>query len=162
MRLIITDANILIDMHVGRLIEDMFRLTSLEFAVPDVLYLSELAEQHARLPGLGLKILSLQPDAIADAEVLRAKYRRPSMNDLFALALARAEACPLLSGDGSLRSAAEAENVEVHGTLWLVEQMRKELKLEVSRARHSYELMRLDGSRLPWDEVEIQLRHWRR
>lgn len=162
MRLIITDANILIDMHAGSLIEDMFRLTSLEFAVPDVLYLSELAEQHARLPGLGLRILSLQPDAIADAESLRTKYRKPSMNDLFALALARAEECPLLSGDGSLRLAAAAENVEVHGTIWLVEKLREELRLDIDRARHGYELMRLDGSRLPWDEVEAQLRRWGR
>lgn len=147
-------------MQAGRLIEDMFRLTFLEFAVPDVLYLRELAEQHARLPGLGLRILSLQPDAITDAEALRAKCRRPSMNDLFALALARAEGCPLLSGDGNLRSAAEAEHVEVHGTLWLVEQLREELELDVVRARRSYELMRLDGSRLPWDEVEAQLARW--
>ena len=43
MRLLISDANILIDMEVGGLTAAMFRLDGYRFAVPDVLFAEELA-----------------------------------------------------------------------------------------------------------------------
>ena len=46
--LLISDANILIDMEVGGLLEAIFRLDE-TFAVPDVLYSEELEEHHANL-----------------------------------------------------------------------------------------------------------------
>lgn len=160
MRLIVTDANIFIDLQVGGLLDEMFRLRTIEFAVPDILYIEELAERHARLPGLGLKILSLDADAVADVESLREKYPLPGLNDLFALALAKSEECPLLTGDGWLRTAAKSEQVEVHGTVWLMEQIRFEQKISASRVREAYAAMRRDGSRLPWKEIENQIARW--
>jgi len=63
-KLLISDANIIIDMEVGGLIKQMFRL-DYEFAVPDVLYEEELKENHANLPKLGLERLGLQPESVA-------------------------------------------------------------------------------------------------
>lgn len=160
MRLIVTDANVFIDMDAAGLLEEMFRLADIEFAVPNILYIEELAARHSRLPGLGLKVLSLEPAAIEDAEKLRAKYRRPSQNDLFALALARAEKCGLLTGDKGLREAAVEEAVEVHGTVWLVEHFLQQRLVDGGRAKDCYERMRRDGSRLPWAEVNEQLARW--
>jgi hypothetical protein len=45
-KLLISDANVIIDMEVGGLIKQMFRL-EYEFAVPDVLYEEELRENHS-------------------------------------------------------------------------------------------------------------------
>ena len=63
-KLLISDANVIIDMEVGGLIKQMFRL-DYEFAVPDVLYEEELKENHANLPKLGLERLGLQPESVA-------------------------------------------------------------------------------------------------
>lgn len=156
MGLIITDANIFIDMAAGELLESMFAL-SVEFAVPDILYLEELHENFAALPGIGLRVLPMSDTVVADAEVLRTRYRKPGQNDLFALALARSEQCPLLTGDRDLRLAAEQESAEVHGTLWLIERMVEELALGVDAVKRAYRLMGEDGSRLPWREVRRQL-----
>lgn len=157
MRLIVTDANIFIDMAAGELLESMFAL-DIEFAVPDILYLEELEENYSRLPGLGLQVLSMPGEAIGDAEVLRMRYPKPSQNDLFALALARSLGCSLLTGDGDLRMASESEEVEVHGTLWLVKRITEELNLDIESVERAYRLMQEDGSRLPWREVSKQLR----
>jgi len=73
MRLIVTDANIFIDMDTGGLLEDMFRLASWEFVVPDILYVEELADQYGRLPGLGLKVLPLAPELIGEAVTFRGR-----------------------------------------------------------------------------------------
>ena len=48
MLLLISDANILMDVEVGDLVAPMFSL-GYEFAVPNVLYYEELEDQHAHL-----------------------------------------------------------------------------------------------------------------
>lgn len=149
MQLLISDANILIDVEEGELLESMFRLP-FEFCIPDILYHDELEEHHSHLPRLGLHIAELQPETMVDAENLVARYRRPSRNDCFALALARQEGCPLLTGDQELVKAAREEDVKVNGTVWLVEQMVRNGVISVDEARNAYEKMRVRARRLPW------------
>lgn len=161
MRLVVTDANIFIDMSAGELLETMFDLP-IEFVVPDILYVEELADSFPRLPGYGLHVHGLTEEAIADAEALRTRHPKPGQNDLFALALARFIESPLLTGDADLRRAAESEAVEVHGTLWLMDQLFDQLRLSVDRIERAYRLMYEDGSRLPWSQIEGQLKRFRR
>ena len=106
--LLISDANILIDMEVGGLVERLFRL-EYRFAVPDVLFHDELASRHGYLPGLGLLLLELTPKGVQYAVELIQRYRplRTSRYDLLAAALAKQEACPLLTGDKDLRLACD-------------------------------------------------------
>jgi hypothetical protein len=161
MRLVVTDANIIIDLADGGMLEEVFRLPDIEFCTPDVLYLEELAQHYGALPGLGLKVLSQPEEAVAYVEQLRSRYRGPSTNDLFALAMARMMGCVLLSGDRPLRAAAEAEGVEIHGTLWLIERLLQHRILSIRQVVAAYEAMRRSGSRLPWDEVDAQIERWR-
>lgn len=158
-RLLISDANIIIDMDTGGLLHLMFRLDA-TFAVPDILFEEELRADHPQLPRLGLKMLELREHTVAYAGRLIEKYRTlgASINDLLALALAWQEKCPLLTGDQRLRTAGRTEGVDVHGTLWLIEQMLQARTLNLRQAESAYEKMRAAGRRLPWDEVEQQLR----
>lgn len=156
MAVLVSDANIFIDMEVADLIRPMFRLDD-TFATPDVLYREELEQHHPELPGLGLRIERLGGAGVVEVERLKLIYPGPSTNDLFALALAKDRRWPLLSGDGHLREVAEAENVEIHGTLWLVERMIVSGTLTLARAHVSLELMRNGGRRLPWVEFKAML-----
>ncbi|MCF7752438.1 hypothetical protein KQ945_16890 [Bacillus subtilis subsp. subtilis] len=157
MRLVVTDANILIDLAAGGLLHDMFGLPDWAFCVPDTLYVEELAQHHGALPAMGLKVVAQPPDAVAHVMQLRQRYRRTSINDLFALTLAHRLGCALLSGDGPLRAAAKDEGVEVHGTLWLMEALVVSGQVSVGRMVAGYKAMRSDGSRLPWHEVQAQI-----
>ncbi len=159
MRLLISDANIIIDMNTGGLLRLMFRFDA-TFAVPDALFEEELRAEHPELLRLGLQLLELRGETVAYAEKLVEKYRRlgASTNDLLALALAWQEKCPLLTGDGRLRTAAQTEGVEMHGTLWLIEQMVKARTITIRKAEVGYGKMCRAGRRLPWEEVERQLR----
>ena len=149
----ISDANILIDVEVGGLLAPMFSL-GYQFAVPDVIYFEELAEQHAHWRDMGLIVKSLPSEGVARVQALSQKYKRPSRNDLFALALAEQAQCPLLTGDAALRSVAETEQVEVKGTIWLVAEMLRQERITNDVARASFERMREGGRRLPWVLVE--------
>jgi predicted nucleic acid-binding protein len=73
---------------------------------------------------------------------------------LFALVLAATEKCPLLTGDKALKAAADAENVEVHGTLWLITEMVRQGRISTQVTRGAYHRMRSNGRRLPWDKAE--------
>ena len=162
-RLLISDANIIIDMDIGGLLRPMFRL-DVTFAVPNTLFAEELRTDHPELLGLGLKSLELREGAVLYAENLVLKYRTTgtSINDLLALALAWQEKCPLLTGDGRLRTSGEAEGIEVRGTLWLVGQMVEARVIAGKQAETAYERMRKSGRRLPWEEIEQQLRNFRK
>lgn len=152
----ISDANILIDVEVGGLLAPMFSL-GYQFAVPDVLYYEELAEQHAHWRDMGLIVKSLPAEGVARVQALSQKYKRPSRNDLFALALAEQEQCPLLTGDAALRNAAETEQVEVKGTIWLVTEMVRKQCVTATVARVAFKAMQEQGRRLPWELAHSML-----
>jgi predicted nucleic acid-binding protein len=155
--LLISDANILIDMEAGGLLEVMFQLEE-TFAVPDVLFSEELEANHARLPALGLQIKSLSETGVASVFQLQDIYSGPSINDLFALELAREMVCPLLTGDKALRAAAKHEGIDYKGTLWLVEHLVKCRLINAERAEKAYARMRMQGRRLPWDKAFKRLK----
>ena len=161
-KLLISDANILIDISVGGLLDQLFQL-NFEFGLPDVLFEYELQAQHPDLPEKGLKVLTLAAEAVNDMTDLQAKHRKTgvSIYDCMALALARQEQCPLLTGDGALRQVSLAEGLDVKGTVWLVEQMLESGLIDVERASQAYQAMKEDGSRLPWGRIDQQIKKYR-
>jgi len=154
---LISDANIIIDMEAGEILDRMFRLPE-TFAVPNVLYMEELETHHAHLPGLGLVVLDVHEDYVLEAYRLGGVYKRPGHNDLLALALAKQERCPLLTGDARLREAAETEHVEVRGTLWIIERLFEKKILDYHGAKDAYKKMEREGRRLPLDKIKRQLK----
>lgn len=159
MLLLISDANVLIDIEDGNLTSFIFSLPY-EIAVPDVLFELELRKAHSHLLKTGLKVKTLNPEFVAKAEFLNVKYSKPSILDNIALALALQERCPLLTGDRDLRIAAKEEGIEVHGTLWIVEELLKAKLIKQLEARNSFDAMKTKGSRLPWGDAEKLLDRW--
>lgn len=142
-------------MEVGGLTRLMFQIGE-DIAVPDVLYEEELREHHGELPGYGLRILEVRSEYVVEAVRLRAVYPGAGANDLLALALAKQEDCPLLTGDKALRAAALAESIEVMGTMWLMERFTKLGLITHDETLRAYEAMKNAGRRLPWHEAEAQ------
>lgn len=159
MLLLISDSCILIDIEQGKLTSSMFSLPC-QFAVPDTLFEEELSEQHADLQSFGLISKSMRGELIAKAYNLRQQYSRPSLNDLLALILAVDETAILLTGDRALRSVAKVHQVEVHGTIWLVEQMVINQLISTDVAKIAFLKMKRSGSRLPWNEVARLLKNY--
>ncbi len=58
MRLLISDANILIDMEAGALMETLFQLP-MQFGIPDLLYYEEIEPGSPGLEDLGLQVIRL-------------------------------------------------------------------------------------------------------
>jgi predicted nucleic acid-binding protein len=156
MQVLISDANILIDLEEGLLLDQIFALPFV-FKIPDVLFVEELSEQHGHLLELGLQLGELREDFMQEVFQLTQTYSQPSRNDCFALALAKQENCPLVTGDRNLRRAAEAEEVDVYGTLWLVERLLEHSIINKTQAHVAYERMEQRGRRLPWAEAHQRI-----
>lgn len=155
-RLLISDANILIDLEVGGLMLELFKLPY-QIQVPDMLFADELEADHGYLLEHGLQLGELSPASMAEVETLVIKYKQPSRYDCFALMLAKQEQCPLLTGDQNLRNAAKLENVDVKGTLWIIEAMIEHQIISIQTARAAYRNMEQQGRRLPWVLAEKRL-----
>ena len=162
-KLLISDANIIIDIIAGGLVDELFML-DYEFGTPDVLYEKELKVQHPEILSAGLKVIELEPKSVDYANTVfqAGSNNRISLHDCLALSLAKQESCVLLTGDARLRQYAESEGIEVKGTLWLMQQFFDNGLVIANRAEQAYELMRQDGSRLPVDEIKRQLKSFRK
>lgn len=156
MQLLISDSNVLIDLIVINQIENMFKLPY-SFVVPDILYHEELKDEHSVLLDLGLKTKRLSSETISYSMSLMEKYHKPGRNDLFALALAKQEASPIVTGDQDLRNAAEKEAVVLYGTIWIIEQLIIHKFITVDDAKIFYSEMKEKKRRLPWKIAHAQL-----
>lgn len=127
MRIIISDSSCLIDLRKASLLGVFLRLP-FEILIPNILFEDELLsltndEKKALLRG-GLKVVDLPGAQVSRArEVIRAQPRL-SIHDGFAFALAEINhGCILLTADSRLRAIGETSQIEVHGVLWVFDQI---------------------------------------
>lgn len=157
----VVDANILIDLYIGGLLREVFRLP-IQLVTPDVI-IAELQEPAGELLlEYGLQSRELSGDQVLEVLSLVARYRQVSTNDLFALVLARALQGTLLTGDRRLGGVAEQEGVLRHGTLWILDEMVEHSIVTSLQAARGLERMLSHRRRLPASECQKQLNRWRR
>lgn len=155
-QLCVTDSNIWVDLHFGRLVEKAFSLP-IRFAAPDVIIDELQRPSGSDLVACGLRVEELSGEMVLKVADLAVRHLRPSRQDLFALVLAEALEATLLTGDGALRDAAREIGVEVHGTIWLLDQMMAHGIIDGRERAQALKLMIDYGSRLPKEEVESRL-----
>lgn len=157
MQLLVSDANIFIDLEEGELLEEFF-LLPFEFITPDILFYEELEENRPYLLEKGLKLGALDGEDMNSVMEYVANYSGPSRMDCMALVLAKKEECPLLSGDRALVAAAKAEGVLVNGSIWIIEQLIEHELLDCPQAYDALDKMRANGRRLPWDLAKKRIK----
>jgi predicted nucleic acid-binding protein len=127
MRIVVSDSSCLIDLRKVSMLDLLLRLPY-EFLIPNTLFEEELlkftsAEKKALLRG-GLKVIDLPGERVLRAQAIVRELPRLSVHDGFAFALAESHRdCILLSGDDRLRTLAAEHDIEVHGVLWVLDQL---------------------------------------
>ena len=126
MRVLVSDASVLIELSKWSLLEAIFALPC-EFAVPDILYEDELLDLHGLtredLVNLGLRVEHLDSDGVSRAVGYQARRPQLTLHDCFAIALSALNNWPLLSSDKRMRKTAEEESIEVLGVFWVIDQL---------------------------------------
>lgn len=158
--LLVTDANIWIDLAAGGLLEVVFRLPY-EFAMADVTFDELQSVDPNALSARGLGTLTLDDNGVAEVFRLGPRYHGLKVQDIFALVLCRHGGHWLLTGDKRLRKAADSEGVEVHGILWLLDRLIERQLLSPRQAAAALQAMIAAGARLPESAVRHRLGQWR-
>ncbi|MCX5581216.1 PIN domain-containing protein [Kaistia terrae] len=158
MAILVSDTSVLIDLERADLLEAMF-LLPFEFAVPDLLYTRELAgELGDSLLRLGLRMEELTPAELRRATTINRRHSRLSVPDSFAFAIAESRGWELLTGDGTLRELAVAEQIDMHGVLWLFDQLTDGNHVGFDRLHGGLgRLLTHPRCRLPLNEVRRRL-----
>lgn len=155
-----TDANVWIDVHNADLLDAVFELPC-TWRTPDIVLRSEvLTVDQTLLVELGLDVRTLSGQELNRILELNGQYPNPSPRDLAVLVVADVDDGIVVTGDGPLRSAAEAEGQTVHGVLWVLDQLLDEEIITEARALAALNAMIDQGSRLPDGPVQKRRRRW--
>jgi len=125
-RIIVNDANILIDLIKLRLLSDFFRL-EFQFYVTNMVW-SELipSQTEALAPYIDkgtLQVYEVTSEDLGTITNLTNQYPRLSNKDCSALHLASELNALLITSDKQLRITAQSISLEVHGHLWVLDCM---------------------------------------
>ncbi len=167
MRIIVSDSSCLIDLRKGSLLELFLRLPY-EFLIPNTLFDEELlkfndAQKEVLLQG-GLKVVDLPGERVMRAQQVVRTVPHLSVHDGFAFALAESHpGCILLSSDGELRKFASDHQIEVHGVLWILDELHRCKLATAARLESVLTLFSRDVTvRLPPKEVAACLKRYRK
>ena len=126
-RVVISDSSCLIDLRKTSLLDAFLRLPY-ELLIPNTLFEEELlkfsaAQKKALLRG-GLKVVDVPGEGVLRARQVARELPHLSIHDGFAYALAESRpGCILLTGDRPLRAFARRQRIEVHGLLWVIDEL---------------------------------------
>jgi hypothetical protein len=165
MRIIISDTSCLIDLRKAALLAAFLRLP-FEIVIPDTLFedepLSFSAEEARNLIAAGIKVVDLPGPQVSRARGVIIAQPRLSIHDGFAFVLAETHpGCILLTGASAIRILAERSRIEVHGVLWVCDQLF-EGKLSTAKQLHTaLSKLAADFSvRLPKRELAAYIRRY--
>lgn len=160
--IIVNDSSCLIDLRKCGLLTTAL-LLSFRFVVALPLITAELHDFNEGdwddLQTRGLQVIDLSPSQTERAFTLMSLFPGLSAYDCFSLALAETtKNAMLLTGDRQLRTRAGNLGVEVHGVLWISDEIEKASKM--SSADLAAALARLEADPLvflPADEVRVRI-----
>lgn len=131
MQIILNDTCCLIDLRKVGLMRSVLSLPY-RIAVVYPLRTFELIgipeREWAVLEAAGLEVIDVPGELVREAEQLKRQVRGPSFMDCLSFVQARAlghEQSVLLTNDRQLRQLAVSHNVDIHGTLWLLDKLRE-------------------------------------
>ncbi len=165
MEIISSDTNIWLDFEIAGCLSEPFKLKD---NYKYIMSSDTLRDEILSPPELGLRLVELGIEAVDITEYeyvlvsgYAEKYVQLSVYDRIALSIAANRKIKLLSGDKALRTAAQREGVEVHGSLWLLDMLLLLGKVQKDRYMEILRKMKtLNGNRirLPDKEIEKRLR----
>ena len=158
MKVVVSDTCVFIDIVDCDIVKEFFRL-DIEVHTNDFI-ISELDDScRAKFVGEKLFIDDFNEMAIEEIVTFRAVNAGLSFADGSAFIQARDMSAVLLTNDKRLRMSA-CDSLEVHGVLWIFDELVKHNILTRSLGCKKLELLVQCNPRLPKDEIARRLREW--
>lgn len=162
MEYISSDTNVWIDFFAIQKIDLPFRLPYTYIMNEDAIT-DELLSPPRLKPELmkyGLKPVQISIEEFELAQSYGRKYVKLSVYDRIALSIAKNRNIVLLTGDRALRKASEKENVQIMGTLGIIDQLFRKNLINISEYKDCLQRLKQQNGgtiRLPNTEIESRL-----
>ena len=158
MKIIITDTNVFFDVISIKALPEFFALDyeicTTDFVVNEILQSDQKELINSFIRSRKLSILQLSEEDIEEIKAFKTVRFFKGITDKTVLWKAIKLKCTLLTGDKKLKKEAEDHKIEVHGSIWVINQLI-EVKIitKVEGIKLLEMLMDINGS-LPHDEIE--------
>lgn len=164
MKTAVQDANIIFDLFDIDLLDAFFKL-EIEIFITDFIAgeinKSEQKEIINKYISTGkIIVLNTTPEEIIELISIRNQTRGLSIADCSILFHATKNKAFILTGDNTLRKYAESNQIEVHGILWVLDELIKEKQISEKKAYLKLTQLMETNSRLPRKECEKRLKNW--
>lgn len=162
MKIAVNDANIFIDLFEVDLVREFFEL-KLELHTTD-LVINELdfSQRQALKKFTQLSIKSFDENELKELSQLELASGKLSAQDLSVYYYAKAINATILTGDKKLRTEAKKKGFEVHGIIWVFDQLIKQKIIKKKSAIEKLNKLMTVNTWLPMDECKKRIEEWRK
>ena len=154
MEIVINDTNILIDLYNSKLLQYCkllnFDFRTIDFVIHEIKIDEQLEAIQKMIDEGMLKVYSLDGQmmqTVYEKTILYQDQCNVSITDISVMVYAKVNNCRLLTGDKTLRTTAENENIIVSGILYIIDMLMD--KIDPKDLIDSLELLLQSNDRLP-------------
>lgn len=166
MKILVNDTNIFIDLHSVGLLEEMCRLPyeihTVDFVVAEIADADQRRIFDELVAQGGIFIDGFTADEVIEiVEEHSSVSGNLSIPDCSVCYFARKHNVPMLTGDRRLRRYAEEQSIEVHGILFIFDELVKHDIISTSMAADRLEELFAINARLPKAEIRNRINRWK-
>lgn len=165
MKVAIQDASILFDLECSGLLPLWFQLgieTHISVSIQHEIDPARHVHLHACIQSKQIRVHSLTAGEEFEARILALRIGGVTKADVTCYLLARKIQAMLLTGDKQLRSYSESQGIDVHGILWIFDQLIEAAILKPSFAVEKLEQLCEVNAFLPRGECKKRIAAWKR
>jgi hypothetical protein len=165
MKVAITDVSVLFDLFNVGVLPEFFGLDieiyTTDFIFNEILQSDEKNEFELFVGYGQLKIIAVEEDEQEIISNMVLTYSNRSIADKTALYKALQMNCIILTCDDKLKKEAIKQKLEVHGSIWIIDQLVENDKINTIRAIEVIESLKAKNAWLPVDELDRRLNKYK-
>lgn len=158
MKLIITDTNVFFDIiSIGALPEFFsmdYDISTTDFVVKEVLESDQKVQIESFIRAQKLNVFKFSADEIEEIRNFPTIRFFKGITDKTVLWKSHQLKCLLLTGDKKLRKEAEDLKIEVHGSIWVINELVEKNIVTKAKGAEFSEKLKLTNASLPHNEID--------
>lgn len=158
-KVLVSDTNIWIDLHRCGLLEVAFSLPY-EYVATDFVFRELKKPDGVDLQKMGLQVVALPKESMTSLSQLTRALNNSSLADVSCYHVAAENGWTLLTGDRQIRRACLDRDMDVHGVLWVLDQLWFHKVVPGPDLAYSLAHMLDCGARLPQAECDKRIKRW--
>lgn len=161
MKILINDANILIDLLHLELVEEFCSLDFKLYTVDVIIEELDEVQKAVIYQFPSIIILELNAEQVSEVAEIQKVNNGLSFEDCSVWYYSRELQSILVTGDGKLRKKAKESGVEVRGILYLFDQFLIQDKIDFELAVSKINQLKILNSRLPQKQIDLRITSWK-